>query len=105
MIITDMEERIRTMDLKQAYNFMVTDENVPTGLKEKARFGFMKPGIDIYDYFNSNFMVKKKRGEVLHNGRRFKITDIYTDMEKRLVLIKKYLIKEFGGSDPLARSR
>lgn len=105
MIVTDIEERIRTMGLKQAYYFLTSEEDVPKNILELARFGRLIPRIDVYDYFNGTLVLKSKKGEVLHRGKKFNVEDVYTDMEMRLVAIKKFLLKIYGGAGGIAKSR
>lgn len=95
VLISDLEERIKTMGLKEAYNFIISEDDVPNHVYNQIRFGFMSPKIDIYDYLNKTIQVKGKTGQVLYRGHGFRVEEIYTDMEKRLQIMKKFLLKKY----------
>lgn len=93
--ITNMEEKIRGMGLKEAYNFITSHPELPTETHNQVRFGFLVPRIDVYDYLNGTLLMKGKTGEVVYRGHAFTLEDIYTDMEKRLSIIKEWLINKY----------
>lgn len=94
-LISDMEERIRIMSLKEAYNFMTSEDGVPDELYKKVRYGNMGLKIDIYDYINGFITMKAKTGIVIYRAHRLKMEDIHSDMEERLKLIKQYLLDKY----------
>lgn len=97
--MSEIEEKIRTMDLKEAYNFMLTEDSIKQSVKRKARFGFLKNPLDIHDYFEGGMIMKWKKGIIKHRGSRYKMEDIHTDMEKRAEIIKKALLQIYGDQD------
>lgn len=94
-IITNMEEKIRGMGLKEAYNFITSHQDLPSNIHEQVRFGFLQPRIDIYDYLNSTLLMKGKTGEVVYRGHAFTLEVVYTDMEKRQKIMKEWLIDKY----------
>ena len=108
MIPSQMEERIREMGIKEAYNFLVSEEDVPKNIMKRARYGWLMPSVDIWDYLreNSGITLRKKTGKARYRGKTYTMGDIYTDMEKRLRLIKKYLLETYvGKGDDYAKPR
>lgn len=92
------DEDSRTLNVKEAFltltQYMTETEEYPD-LEEtynKARFGIQLK-FDIYDYINEMVKMKEKTGKILYRGRTINISDFWTELEKRNILIKKWLIE------------
>ena len=57
---------------------------------EKARHG-INLKFDIYDYINQTITIKTKTGKVQYRNKNFNLTDFWTELEERTILIRKWL--------------
>jgi hypothetical protein len=97
-------DEIAQMDVKEAFYALLTymdeaderDENgdliFPDIIEtyEKARYGIVKK-FDIYDYINGTMQLKSKTGKALYRGKAIPLGDMWTELEKRSVILKKWL--------------
>lgn len=87
----DIEEKIRTMDLKQAYFFTIGEEDIPEEDYRKMRYG-IKVKFDIYDYIHNNIAVKQKSRLIGIGSKWMTMDEFYSEIEARLKFIKIYLL-------------
>ena len=88
----DIIVKIMEMDLVQAYNWITTMTDAPKGVLKTARWGKLRPKIDIHDYIHGNLRTKWKKGKILYKGKAYNSEDFWTDMEDRQRIIKEWLI-------------
>lgn len=100
-MITEID-RIKMLGPMQTYQYLLMEEDAPEQLKKDMRWGFMIPPIDIYEI--EGLRVKGKKGKVLFRNKAFSMTDILTDLEKRMIPAKKWLVEQ-AELKPIARSR
>lgn len=86
---------IRTLDLREAWNFFKTEIAMEDETYRKARFG-IKVKFDINDYLKGRIPVKAKTGKALVRGQAHKLEDFETELEVRERIIKDWLLQNFG---------
>lgn len=96
----ELGERIRLMNLNEIYHFIIGEKDLDDKTRRKLRYG-MDIRVDIYDYFNGSIMEKKKKGICVIQGRVFKTEDINTEMEKRLLLAREWLLNKYEKGTPV----
>lgn len=57
-----------------------------------ARFG-IKMEFDIYDYLNGIIFIKGKTGKALYRGRTLDLSEMWTEIERRTIKMKNWLIR------------
>lgn len=93
-----MEEDIRTLNVKESFLLLtqyMTEIEDFEGLQEvydTARFG-IKLKFDLYDYIYENITMKGKTGKIIYRGRTIDLSNFWTELEARNILIKKWLIE------------
>lgn len=99
-----MNEDINSMDFKETFYYLQTfldsigetDEegnDVYEELPEtydKARFG-INTKFDAYDYLNKVMIIKPKVGKVLYRGKTINLTDLWTELEERTIIMKQWI--------------
>ena len=96
--MNEMESRIREMNLREAYTFLISDGSLEGANYNKMRFG-LQLKVDIYDYFNNNFIIKPKKQLVLYGGRMFPLSALYSEFESREKMAKELLIAKYGAME------
>lgn len=94
-----VETDVRTLNVKEAFltltQYMAEEEGTFNDIEDvyhKARFG-INLKFDIYDYINEMINIKSKTGKIIYRGRTLDISDFWTELETRNILIKKWLIE------------
>ena len=55
-----------------------------------ARYG-VNIRFDIYDYLNNAIIMKEKKGVAMYRGRSIDLSDLWTELEKRTIKMRKWL--------------
>lgn len=93
-------ERIKQLGPMETYNELVCNPEAPKSIRDFMRTG--NNGIDIYEL--DELTVKRKIGIVLYRGESYWLKDVYSDLEERMLLAKKWMIKQLE-EEPIARGR
>lgn len=64
-------------------------EDLPN-IYKKGRYG-LKIKFDIYDYINETIGFKTKTGQVCYRSKTFKLSEFWTELEDRAIIMKKWL--------------
>lgn len=84
------ETDVDRMDFQDAYDLFVNEAPKESTEYAKVRYG-VKLKFDVYDYFHDLMTVKEKTGWVIHHGKKFKLTDLWTEVEERAKICKAWL--------------
>lgn len=89
------EEIIRGMSIEDAYNTLILENNDENGTRVKlmSRYGITIP-FDIYEWFYETIQIKEKKGYAIIKGKKYKLQDIWSEIEARNILIKNHLLSK-----------
>lgn len=89
---------IRTLDLREAWNFFKTEIETTHEEYRKARFG-IRVKFDINDYLKGRIIIKSKKGVAHIRGKMYDLEKFETELEERERTIKTWLLDNFGEED------
>ena len=99
-----MGEDIESMDFREAFYHLQTflsgigekDENNEEMYPElpeiynKARYG-IDTKFDAYDLLNQVIVIKGKTGKALYRGKVIDLSELWTELEERTIMMKKWI--------------
>lgn len=99
----------KTLKLEELWELFLTErieiEDKQATRDAKETYTFARHGInihfDIYDYLEDNMIIKPKSGTVIYKGKTFTTTNLYTELENRKILLKKWINKYVEDDEPL----
>lgn len=90
--------QIAKLPLKDAYKlfitFMTEDDKSVYNIVRFGENGHLV--FDLYDYFKGDMKLKNKKGLILYRGRAYNSKLLYTELERREILLKNYIIKNMS---------
>lgn len=88
----DTEKDVREMGLEEAYNNFILLVASNTQEYQWVRYG-INIKFDIYNYFQGNMKIYKKKEMMIIHKKIYKLDAIYTELENRIKIIKKVLLE------------
>lgn len=85
-------DRIKMLGPMETYQYLLAEPEAPEALRKKMRWGFLNPPIDIYEV--ESLRLKGKKGMIIHRNKAFKLADLFTDLERRMIPVKQWLIEQ-----------
>lgn len=93
---------IRTLTLDEAWEIFKTDIERNNIIYKKVRFG-ISIAFDINLYFKGFIIIKGKSGKVFIGNQTYTAIELFTELERRERIMKKWLLENFGEQE-IARS-
>lgn len=85
------EKDIRSMNLEETWGTYLAEGGQETSDYNQVRYG-IRIKFDIHYWLEKMYIIKPKSGRISIRGASYNISDVWTEMENREIMMKEYLM-------------